>query len=194
VYYAAFWVGIDGFNSQTVEQTGILAESTSTATTYFAWYEFYPYESVIEITTASTSTGTSTPATVKSGDAISASVTYSAGTFTLTISDTTEGWTYSKTGSQSGAQESSAEWIVETPEVNGRLASLADFGTVTFSGCDATIAPSTTSEPIGTFSSSSSCYAITIYNYPRANTVMASPSSIGTSSTSFSVTWKSAGP
>lgn len=70
--YAAFWVGIDGANSNTVEQTGILAETTSTSTTWLAWYEFYPnpmYEIV-------TSKGAAVP--ISAGDTITASVTYSA--------------------------------------------------------------------------------------------------------------------
>ena len=192
VYYAAFWVGIDGFNSNTVEQTGILAEASGSTTSYIAWYEFYPSEAIIQITAATSPSGKT--ATVSPGDSISASVTYSAGQFTLSITDNTAGWTYSTTGTQSGAKESSAECIVETPSVNGRLASLADFGTATFSSFDATIAPSTTPEPIGSFSSSSNCNAITMYNYPMATTVMASPSSITSSSIGFSVTWENSGP
>src|SRR5208283_3815402 len=41
-YYAAFWFVIDGFSSNTVEQTGTISEIQGTTATYYAWYEFYP--------------------------------------------------------------------------------------------------------------------------------------------------------
>jgi hypothetical protein len=41
------WAGLDGFNSNTVEQDGTAAICTSTASapTYLAWYEMYPLQS-----------------------------------------------------------------------------------------------------------------------------------------------------
>jgi hypothetical protein len=71
-YFAASWVGMDGFKtgSTTVEQIGTMAESTGRSTMYIAWFEFYPgpaYELV---------TSTGAPAPVNPGDTIFASVTY----------------------------------------------------------------------------------------------------------------------
>src|SRR5689334_10107653 len=43
---AVFWVGIDGFASSTVEQTGTIAECLNGVASYSAWYEFYPNSSV----------------------------------------------------------------------------------------------------------------------------------------------------
>src|SRR4029077_20070010 len=44
--YAVFWVGIDGFNSNTVEQIGTQIHCISVlwvaGVYYSAWYEFYP--------------------------------------------------------------------------------------------------------------------------------------------------------
>src|SRR5262249_10307797 len=46
--YASFWVGIDGFSSNTVEQIGTdsdcvsLNGRTTSDPTYYAWFEFYP--------------------------------------------------------------------------------------------------------------------------------------------------------
>jgi len=226
-YYSAFWVGIDGFTSSTVEQTGILSETTAGVTTHFAWYEFYPAGMYEIVTATSTSTGQSTPATVTPGDTMTATVTYVGSTgsifgspssplssarsvfgspsgafsspgrdpprrqpsgseFTATITDTTAGWTYTYTGTVSNAARSSAEWIVETPSVDGRLATLADFGTVPFSSCSA----ATTSGSISL--SGSAFYAITIVADNKALTPMATPSAF--SSGGFSVTWDSAGP
>jgi hypothetical protein len=185
-----------------VEQTGVLAEVTSsrrTSTTiYYAWYEFYPYESIIEITTATNiKTLTSTPATVKPGDTISATVTYVSGTtFTLTITDITEGWAFATTGSQSGAADSSAEWIVEAPSSYFGVLPLANFGTAYF-GSDYTGVPYTCSAtiggvsgPIGSFGSS----VEQINMVTNRGVLKDSTSSLSSpDGTSFSVTWKSSG-
>ena len=40
--YVAIWVGIDGYSSSTVEQTGTLAYCYFGTAYYYAWYEFYP--------------------------------------------------------------------------------------------------------------------------------------------------------
>jgi len=229
-YYSAFWVGIDGFSSSTVEQTGILAETKGASTTYFAWYEFYPAGMYEIVTATSTATGASVPATVSADDVMTATVTYvgsvagvfsSPGNllsgassvfsspsaafsgpgrdpsgrargseFTATITDTTAGWTYTYTGTVSNAARSSAEWIVETPSVNGRFASLADFGTVSFSSCSAATASGAISL------SGSNVYGITIVADNRAETTMATPSALTVNSNvgSFTDTWVSAGP
>jgi hypothetical protein len=196
--YVAFWVGIDGYNSATVEQTGVLAQVTgnrrTSTTTYYAWYEFYPSESIIEITTA-TSGGS---AIVKPGDTIYATVTYTSGAakpFTLTLTDETEGWTFTTTGSQSGATESSAEWIVEAPSSNFGVLPLANFGTALFGSdstgvtrtCYATIAG--TSGAIGSFGS----LVEQINMVTNRGTLKDSTSKLSTDGTSFSVTWKSSG-
>ena len=44
----------------------------------------------------------------------------------ISISDTTRGWTYSTSQAYNGTG-TSAEWIMEAPEVNGRIATLAHY-------------------------------------------------------------------
>jgi Peptidase A4 family len=41
--YASFWVGIDGFSSNTVEQIGTDSDCQNGAPTNYAWFEFYPH-------------------------------------------------------------------------------------------------------------------------------------------------------
>ena len=76
--YSSTWVGIDGYNSNSVEQLGTSSNinANGTATQYFAWYEMYPSAPVTELT-------------VNPGDTISASVTYNTTShqFTLTLTD-----------------------------------------------------------------------------------------------------------
>jgi len=123
--YVAVWVGIDGYNDSTVEQTGILAESQHGTVSYSAWYEFYPSASV------------SAPKkdTVKPGDLIVAWVQYNAntGTFTTVLKDVTEHWTFTSPATTvSGADRDSAEWIVERPAIAGSLTTLANFNVADF--------------------------------------------------------------
>lgn len=110
------WVGIDGYGSNSVEQTGVATDCSSGRPVYQGWYEMYPAAPVYY----------SNP--VAAGDHISASVTRSGSSYTLTLSDTTQGWT--KTTNQSlSAANSSVEVIIESP-----TASYPDFGAVNFSG------------------------------------------------------------
>jgi Peptidase A4 family len=117
--YASFWVGIDGYDSNTVEQIGTDSDCQNGSPVYYAWYEFYPHFSY------------GVPITVQPGDVISAEVKYSGGKFTVTITDgrTMQSWSTSQ--KMPNAKRSSAEWIVEAPSSGGILP-LADFGIIDF--------------------------------------------------------------
>jgi Peptidase A4 family len=120
--YASFWVGLDGFNSSTVEQTGTDADCNGHTPNYYGWYEMYPAFPV------------NFSNTVRPGDAMSASVTFSgSSTYTLVLKDATQGWTQNIVQSASGNARSSAEVITEAPSSTSGVLPLADFGTVTYS-------------------------------------------------------------
>jgi hypothetical protein len=180
--YAAFWVGIDGYSSDTVEQTGTMAQCQGGTPTYYAWYEFYPKGSY-EIS--------SVP--VSPGNTMSAGVTYSGGEFTTTITDVTTGKTYSTTQAVASAEESSAEWIAEAPSSNTGILPLADFGTAYY-GVDNTGVASTNyatvsgvTRTMGSFGSA--VQEITMVS--SSGSTEATPSSISSDGTSFSVAWGS---
>lgn len=40
--FSAFWVGIEGYGTSTVEQTGTPVDCSAVSALYSAWYEFYP--------------------------------------------------------------------------------------------------------------------------------------------------------
>ncbi|HEY2289040.1 MAG TPA: G1 family glutamic endopeptidase, partial [Streptosporangiaceae bacterium] len=40
--YAAFWVGLDGFASDSVEQTGTDSDCSGRTPEYYGWYEMFP--------------------------------------------------------------------------------------------------------------------------------------------------------
>ena len=132
--YASFWVGLDGFNSSTVEQTGSEVDCSGGSPVYYSWYEMYPafphnYSN-----------------TVRPGDHFFGSVTYNGGgSYTLVLQDTTQGWKHTVNKSLGGAANSSAEVIAEAPSGSSGVLPLANFGTVNFSNSAAN------GSPIGNF-------------------------------------------
>jgi hypothetical protein len=102
--YASIWAGLDGYSSATIEQAGTDSACDGTAPDYYAWYELYPAGPVIF----------SNP--VQPGDSIAVSVLASGSKkITLTLHDTTQGWTQTVHKSLAGAALSSAEAIAEVP-------------------------------------------------------------------------------
>lgn len=123
--YSSFWVGLDGYSSDTVEQTGTDTDCVDGSPQYYGWYEMYPSDSY------------SFGDTVKAGDDITASVVYEGSNeFKLTLADTTRDWSVSTTQTLADAARSSAEVIIEAPccTNSGGILPLADFGTVDVSG------------------------------------------------------------
>ncbi len=182
--YVSIWVGIDGYNDSTVEQTGVLAESSHGSVSYSAWYEFYPASPVYAPSND----------VVKPGDEIVAWVYYNtaSNTFTTVIKDLTEGWTFSSPPTQvSGADRSSAEWIVERPAIGGSLTTLANFA-VAYFGSSYTNVQGTCTAVIGGTSGAISAFnyvSITMVN--SQGIVLAYPSPLTGSGTSFYVTYGS---
>jgi Peptidase A4 family len=124
--YAAFWVGLDGYNSGSVEQTGSDSDCNGTTPDYYGWYEMYPAAPVYF----------NNP--VAPGDSMSASVTFSGTeTYTLVLTDSTQGWTQNITRNESGLSRSSAEVITEAPSSSSGVLPLADFGTINYGGSSA---------------------------------------------------------
>jgi hypothetical protein len=157
------WVGIDGDNSNTVEQIGTDSDCQNGTAVYYAWYEMYP-KSLVTI-----------PMPVSPGHVYTGSVTYSSGSFVLKLKDETNGATYQTTQSSRKARRSSVEWIMEGPS-NGLL---SNFGTVSFSSASATIGGVVVNP------SSSNAQAITMVTNGGAPRAVPSSPSGG----SFSVAW-----
>ena len=125
--YSSYWVGLDGYSNSALEQTGTEADCIGGKAEYGAWWEVLPAsESDYSVT-------------VEAGDSLSASVVDNGdGTFTMTLTDSTEGWSKSTTADgSSGYEDSSAEVIAEATDVNGSIAKLSDFGTMSFTSAEA---------------------------------------------------------
>jgi hypothetical protein len=136
--YSSAWIGVDGFNNSSLIQTGTEEDYYNGAAHYNAWWEILP------------AAETALPGSyaVAGGDRMSAKIYETPATTTvgggggrfgrggrggttehvwdITISDTTRGWTYSTSQAYNGTG-SSAEWVMEAPEVNGRIATLAHY-------------------------------------------------------------------
>ena len=110
------WVGIDGDGSQTVEQTGVQTDCSSGSPVMSPWYEMYPAAPVYW------------SETIKVGDKITGKVIANGSNYTLTLTDTTQGWTktFHKTGNDSDV---SAEAVIESPP-----SSYPTFSKLTFTG------------------------------------------------------------
>lgn len=108
------WVGIDGYGSNSVEQTGVATDCSSGSAQDSGWYEMYPRNPVYYSNT------------VGAGDSLTAKVTRSGTTYTLTLTDNSRGWTKTTTKSYNGAN-ASAEIILESP-----TAAYPNFGKVSF--------------------------------------------------------------
>jgi hypothetical protein len=134
--YAAFWVGLDGYNSDSVEQTGTDSDCSGGSPDYYGWYEMYPADPVYFTNP------------VQPGDSISASVTFTGSdTYTLVLTDSTEDWTQTETEHESGLANSSAEVITEAPSSEFGPLPLADFGTINYSGSTANGATMSSQNP-----------------------------------------------
>jgi len=173
--YASFWVGLDGYNSSSVEQIGTDSDCSGKRPVYYAWYELYPAAPV----------NLSLP--VRPGDAISAEVSVSGSTFTLSIQDQTSGTSFSTTQTVAGAALSSAEWVAEAPSrcsATCTVLPLANFGTVNFSGSYATGNGHTGSIGDAAWSNDQ------IQMVTQSLLLKAQPSALSPDGSAFSVTWK----
>ena len=160
------WVGIDGYSSDTVEQTGSSADCDGSSVDYYAWYEMYPANVVV------------INKTVKPGDSFTGTVTHTSGTkYTLTLTDHTQGWTNTVSKSIS-ADDSSAEAVMEMAANN-----LTKFGTDPFTSF------TVDGSPVGSFTGSQ--YTIYQMEIENGSTLCDSTSALS-SEENFSVSWLNA--
>lgn len=168
--YSSAWVGIDGYSSNSVEQLGTEQDWYNGAPRYYAWWEMYPKASKYISTMA-----------IHAGDQMGAEVKYiGANTFVLSMTDFTTGQTFTTT-QKAKARRSSAEWVMEAP-YSGGILPLAQFGSIGFTGCSATINGHTGPVNDSTWQND----AITMTN--SQGSAIAVPSALSASGDAFTVT------
>jgi hypothetical protein len=170
---AAFWVGIDGFSSSSVEQDGTLVECYGGSEYQFSWWEMYPTNDIQVV-------GES----VAAGDHITGTVVRSGTSYKLTVTDSTHtANSFSTTQTGSGDANSSAEWIAEAPCCSGSsVYPLPDFHTWSLTG--ATVSTTSGSGVISTYPN----YEITMVG--SSGDTKAAPSALNSSGNGFTVTWE----
>jgi Peptidase A4 family len=174
--YASFWVGIDGYNSSSVEQIGTDSDCNgANRPVYYAWYELYPAPPV------------NLSLAVHPGDVIAAEVSVAGSSFTLSLTNQTTGASFSTTQNVAGAALSSAEWVAEAPSrcaATCNVLPLANFGTVNFTGSYATGNGHTGSIGDGAWSNDQ------IVMVTNSLVTKAQPSALSADGSAFSVAWK----
>ena len=174
---SAVWVGIGGWysGSNRLLQAGTEQDVLSNGSTvYYAWHEVYPRPSVLV-------------AYISAGDSIRVTifeVIENASMWRMLIvrnSETILNLTVRMNANR--ASEATAEFIVERPAIQvGRhyqLTALANFGTVTFSGCD-------TNQ--GTLTSLTSAYLLIMTsNGTSSGTYLAEPGTLDAVANGFSI-------
>jgi len=194
--YSSQWIGIDGANNDSVEQDGTEADCSGGTAYYNAWFEMYG-------DTQGTPQGSGCPGAyycevalspisypVSPGDSMSAQISVAGSDWTLSIDDTTAGWTFTTTidSPTPVPAQSSAEWIVERPDVGSpNLPRLADFTSTTFTNANASTGGP--SEPISAFA-----YAPIEMISNTWATTLSTPGPLSTDGTSFTATWLGGGP
>ena len=129
--YSSAWIGIGGFQpDKSLIQTGTEHDYVNGGEFYSAWYEILPDQAIrIE------------EMRISPGDLISASIELAnpqTNEWKIEIKDITTNQEFS-IDLIYNSSKITAEWIVERPTVNNQISSLANFGTVAFSDCYATI-------------------------------------------------------
>jgi len=169
---AAFWVGIDGYSSDSVEQDGTIIECYEGTAYQYTWWEMYPTNDIQVV-------GESLAA----GDAITATVTRSGTSYTLTVTDATHtADSFSTTQTCSDCDNSSAEWIAEAPSGSSGVYPLADFGSWT--AANASVTEGSTAGTISSFTDDE----ITMVD--SSGNTEAQPGALNSGGTGFSVAWE----
>jgi len=170
---AAFWVGIDGYSSDSVEQDGTLIECYRGSTYQYTWWEMYPTNDIQVV-------GESLAA----GDAITSSVTRSGTSYTLKVTDSTHSansFSTTQTCSASSCVDSSAEWIAEAPSSSTGVEPLAKFSTWT--DANSGVTEGSTAGVISSFTDDE------ITMNTSSGATEAQPSALNSAGNSFTVTW-----
>ncbi|KAK6064043.1 peptidase A4 family protein [Seiridium cupressi] len=136
---ASSWIGMDGYNCDGgLWQAGVDGTiDSSGALSYYAWYEWYP-ENTVVIDLGD----------LAAGNVITVNIT-SSGDYTtgqIVMENQSNGQTFTKTVSDSDALcGKSIEWIMEDLSVDGDENGLANFGTLTFTDASGTSSSGTVS-------------------------------------------------
>ncbi len=183
--HALEWVGIDGYGGVTVEQDGTNTSCSNGVPTYGAFYEMWGVPSV------NNGFWISINDPVQAGDVVTSSVSESNHVWSFNVVDATQHWTFTTVVPDPNPvpQQSSAEFIVETPQIcpnsnpsTCTTTTLSNFASVTFTNI--AVASAGVSSPEGVAGVPNFGVSLT-----QGTATLAAPGPLGPSGTSFSVTY-----
>jgi hypothetical protein len=207
--YSSVWIGVDGFSNSSLIQTGTEEDYYNGASHYNAWWEILP---------AAETAISQSSYPVSPGDRMSASIYETPNTVTVTTSShgnhrttTTEHqwvikisdgskWSFSTTQAYGGSG-SSAEWIVEAPQVGGRIAPLAHYAFGTANGLGTSLGDIDNAGILTTIPSGVPTYAAAGLNYQndagtmvQNNVTVSSPSGTDAAATAYNAAYGATAP
>jgi hypothetical protein len=176
---SSFFVGIDGYNSSSVEQIGTEADCIKGSPFYYAWYEMYPAPQVVL-----------TGCALAPGVPVHAEVSYVSGsTFALTLTVNGINCSPGTVVAPGTPSRSSAEWIAEAPATGGHFWPLTDFQSVAYA--NASVTGNGTSGVLGASSWSHDSIAMVDRGRPFDPTVKASSGPLNGTGNGFTIGWQS---
>ncbi len=181
--WTVFWVGLDGFGGDTVEQGGSYALCGGVGSTpvYSLWWEMWPTNDVQTVTLSQP---------LRAGDVIQASVVYDPSTadYTITVEDETTSQTFSEVEACAAdltCLNATAEAVTEAPTMgSGDLFPLANYGAMAYTSASVTDSTGFT----GALNAPQwTTYSISENNETPPNYSSVSP--LNANGNGFSVTW-----
>jgi len=140
---SVFWVGLGGYPSYPLYQAGSGGFCRNGTPVHVLWYELLDPSSTQPLVAV---------VQIQPGDSVSASVDVRSGATggVVHLVDSTMGFTKDVTFTPTSSSLGTAEWIAEATSHGGTPSTLADFGSVAFSGCSADLgADALASWPVG---------------------------------------------
>ena len=132
--FSSAWIGVDGFNNSNLIQTGTEEDFYNGAAHYNAWWEILPAAETPLPSSDVVAPGDTMKASIYESTTVSGGSLrgrFRSGTqhvWVITIADQNAAhpWTFTTQQSYNGPG-TSAEWIMEAPEVGGHIATLAPY-------------------------------------------------------------------
>ena len=181
--YECSWVGLGGYTSARLVQSGTEVDKINGSASYYAWYEYLGNGvGVNEITLPSLN--------VRAGDKIHILVSFESANNQLNcyVADNTSGTSQSVVVNLSAGtyyDGSTAEWIDERPTVNGSYSALTNYGSNSWTNCQAYLTSSSTWQALGSLTYDQ----VTMVQYPDCSYALSQPNALS-STTSFTDFWR----
>ena len=181
--YSAAWIGLGGINGS-LEQIATVICCENGNPVYEARYQVFDKNNKTKEGSQLITDSQGRARTVKASDNITAGVIHLyVGKYLLAMLNTTQRWLFLKVvnGSNDGSGTDASEWIVESPVTGTNVNFLTATTPVTFTNCFSGLTPI------------NKCSAINKMVSMSGNTIKASPGTLSSGGSAFTVKWENQG-